>query len=57
MEVSVPQASIRLKQAVGRLLRSENDWGQVSILDRRLVDNRYGAVLLRSLPPMKLVVE
>ena len=56
VEVSVPDAGMRLIQASGRLLRKEDDYGQVSILDRRLVEQRYGRLLLQSLPPMPLVV-
>ena len=55
MQLSVPDAAIRLKQAVGRLLRTEEDRGEVVILDRRLIDKRYGKLLLDSLPPFPLV--
>lgn len=51
MEVAVPDASVRLIQACGRLLRSESDTGLVSILDNRLTTKRYGRALLASLPP------
>lgn len=56
MQISVPDAAIRLKQAVGRLLRTEEDKGEVVILDRRIIEKRYGKLLLRSLPPFPLVV-
>jgi len=36
MEVTVPEMIIKLKQGVGRLIRSETDAGIVSILDPRL---------------------
>ena len=32
-EISVPDAAIRLKQACGRLLRSEEDKGRITLLD------------------------
>ncbi len=51
MELSVPEAAQRLVQAAGRLLRTEQDQGRVSLLDRRVVTKRYGAALLGSLPP------
>ncbi len=51
MEIAVPDASIKLVQACGRLLRKENDKGLISILDKRLETKRYGKVLLNSLPP------
>ncbi|MEZ5509476.1 MAG: ATP-dependent DNA helicase DinG [Gammaproteobacteria bacterium] len=55
MQISVPDAAIKLKQAAGRLLRTESDRGEVVILDRRLIDKRYGKLLLDSLPPFPLV--
>jgi ATP-dependent DNA helicase DinG len=51
MEISVPDAALRLVQASGRLLRTETDSGRVSILDRRLLTRRYGKAILDSLPP------
>ncbi|MEH6822892.1 MAG: ATP-dependent DNA helicase DinG [Motiliproteus sp.] len=51
MEVAVPDASVRLIQACGRLLRSESDTGLISILDNRLTTKRYGRALLAALPP------
>ncbi|WP_426416403.1 ATP-dependent DNA helicase DinG [Aestuariirhabdus sp. LZHN29] len=53
MEISVPDASVRLVQACGRLLRTETDRGLITILDRRLVSARYGRALLDSLPPFQ----
>lgn len=38
MEVSVPEMIIKLKQGIGRLIRNENDFGIVSIIDPRLGD-------------------
>ena len=46
MEISVPDASIKLVQSCGRLLRNETDSGLISILDKRLVTKRYGKSLL-----------
>jgi ATP-dependent DNA helicase DinG len=53
-ELVVPEACVRLAQAVGRLIRKHTDRGTVTILDRRLVTRRYGRELLRSLAPMRL---
>ncbi len=36
MEVDVPEMIIKLKQGIGRLIRNENDFGIVSIIDPRL---------------------
>jgi len=49
----LPRATIALKQGVGRLIRTQSDRGVVVICDRRLVDARYGAGILRSLPAMR----
>lgn len=46
----LPDAAIRLKQGVGRLIRSEQDRGAVVILDPRLLNKKYGQVLCNSLP-------
>lgn len=53
MQIAVPEASKKLIQSVGRLLRKEKDSGRVIILDRRLVSKRYGKALLDSLPPFR----
>lgn len=50
MEIAVPDASIKLVQSCGRLLRSESDTGTITILDKRLVSKRYGKALLAALP-------
>lgn len=51
MQISVPDAAMRLVQACGRLLRTETDSGKVTILDKRLISKRYGKAILDSLPP------
>ena len=56
-ELSLPAAAIRLRQAVGRLIRSETDTGQVTILDRRLVHTRWGQSLLGELPAFEFIEE
>ncbi len=57
MQITVPQASKKLIQSVGRLLRQEQDSGRVVILDRRIVTKRYGKALLDALPPFKRHIE
>ncbi|ORT49471.1 ATP-dependent DNA helicase DinG [Vibrio sp. qd031] len=56
MQIAVPEASKKLIQAAGRLLRKEKDSGRVVILDRRVVTKRYGKLLLDSLPPFKRTI-
>ncbi|WP_071872838.1 ATP-dependent DNA helicase DinG [Atopomonas hussainii] len=53
MEIAVPDASLKLVQACGRLLRSEQDQGTITLLDRRIVSKRYGKAILNSLPPFR----
>ncbi len=55
--LTLPDASLRLIQACGRLLRSESDSGRVTILDRRLLTKFYGPQLLDSLPPFRRHIE
>ena len=57
LQISVPEASKKLIQAVGRLIRKEQDSGRVVLLDRRIVSKRYGKALLDSLPPFKRIIE
>ena len=49
--ISVPDTSMRLTQACGRLIRKEEDFGNITILDTRLASTNYGRVILNSLPP------
>ena len=53
MEITVPDAAVRLLQACGRLLRTETDTGTISILDKRILTKSYGRGLINSLPPYK----
>jgi ATP-dependent DNA helicase DinG len=57
MEISVPLTSAKLTQWVGRLLRTEDDCGKISILDYRLNAKRYGKQMLSALPPFSVVIE
>jgi len=56
MDITVPDASLKLVQACGRLLRTETDTGKISLLDRRIITKRYGKAILNSLPPFTQVV-
>jgi ATP-dependent DNA helicase DinG len=56
MDITVPDASLKLVQACGRLLRTESDTGKISLLDRRIITKRYGKAILNSLPPFTQVV-
>lgn len=51
MQISLPRAALLLAQGTGRLIRSIEDRGVVAILDSRIVNKRYGSILLNSMPP------
>ena len=53
----LPRATLMLKQGFGRLIRSRTDTGMVALLDRRVMTRRYGAAILRSLPPARIIHE
>ncbi|MGL6349304.1 MAG: ATP-dependent DNA helicase DinG [Aeromonas sp.] len=57
LQLTVPEASRKLIQACGRLIRKETDRGRVTILDRRLLTKRYGKGLLDALPPFTRNIE
>lgn len=48
--LSLPKSIIRLKQGIGRLIRDEDDFGVVVLLDDRVITKRYGKMILNSLP-------
>jgi ATP-dependent DNA helicase DinG len=52
MQVSLPRAALLLAQGTGRLIRSVDDRGVVAILDSRIINKRYGSILLNSMPPL-----
>jgi ATP-dependent DNA helicase DinG len=54
-DLSLPHATMRLKQGVGRLIRTHRDTGIVAILDPRLTSKRYGRQILECLPPMTVI--
>ena len=55
LEHTVPQAAIKFKQGFGRLIRRKTDRGAVLILDKRVIQKRYGKIFLDSLPDCRIV--
>jgi len=53
VEVQIPEATISLRQGVGRLIRDVGDRGIVALCDNRLNSKSYGRGILASLPPMR----
>ncbi len=56
-EYTLPEAVLKLRQGVGRLIRNTTDRGMITILDSRVFTKQYGRVFLHSLPrcPVEVV--
>ena len=57
MEYSLPEAVLKFKQGIGRLIRSKEDNGILVILDNRVVTKRYGQAFLNSIPPCPVEID
>ncbi len=55
-EYSLPEAILKLRQGVGRLIRTRQDSGIVVILDPRILTKSYGQAFLRALPKCPLEI-
>jgi ATP-dependent DNA helicase DinG len=49
-DLQLPEAILKFRQGVGRLIRSREDRGQIAILDGRVLSRRYGKSFLDMLP-------
>jgi len=56
MDFQVPEAILKFKQGIGRLIRTCTDTGRVVILDPRVVSKPYGKRFLAALPPCRLEI-
>ena len=56
-EYSLPEAILKLRQGIGRLIRTKSDHGIAVILDNRIVTKPYGRAFLQALPkcPVKII--
>ena len=56
-EYSLPEAILKMRQGVGRLIRTKTDEGIVVILDNRIVTKPYGRSFLQALPkcPVEII--
>ena len=50
-EYALPQAVLRFRQGIGRLIRSSRDVGNIVVLDKRVIAKSYGKIFLDSIPP------
>jgi ATP-dependent DNA helicase DinG len=57
MEFSLPEAILKFRQGIGRLIRSKTDTGIVVVLDNRILTKQYGRAFLASIPqcPVEVV--
>ena len=55
-EFSLPEAILKFRQGVGRLIRTKNDSGIVVVLDNRILAKRYGQSFLSAMPKCSLEV-
>ena len=49
MDYSLPEAVLKFRQGAGRLIRSKNDEGIITILDFRILSKQYGKFFLNAL--------
>ncbi|HEY1173824.1 MAG TPA: helicase C-terminal domain-containing protein [Verrucomicrobiae bacterium] len=56
-DFSLPEAILKFRQGVGRLIRTKSDKGIVVILDNRVLTKRYGQAFLDAIPkcPVEVV--
>jgi ATP-dependent DNA helicase DinG len=56
-EFSLPEAVLKFRQGVGRLIRTKSDTGIVVVLDNRVLTKKYGQMFLNSVPkcPLEIV--
>ena len=50
-QYALPQAVLRFRQGIGRLIRGSDDRGAIVVLDRRISARAYGKAFLQSMPP------
>ncbi len=56
-DYSLPEAILRFRQGVGRLIRTATDEGIVVVLDSRIINKWYGRLFLGSVPECEVAVE
>jgi ATP-dependent DNA helicase DinG len=49
-EFSLPEAVLKFRQGVGRLIRTKTDTGIIVVLDNRVLKKRYGQAFLEAIP-------
>jgi len=55
MQYTLPEAALKLRQGIGRLIRTTSDVGAAVICDPRIIGSRWGKVIINSLPVTPIV--
>jgi len=55
-DFSLPEAILKFRQGVGRLIRTKTDTGIVVVLENRILTKRYGQAFIDALPPCPLEI-
>jgi len=55
-EFSLPEAILKFRQGVGRLIRTKTDTGIIVVLDNRILAKQYGQAFLDALPKCPLEI-
>lgn len=54
--LSLPEAVVRFRQGVGRLIRTQQDRGVIVVYDKRVITQRYGSMFWKSIPGLRPIV-
>ncbi|HWI59531.1 MAG TPA: helicase C-terminal domain-containing protein, partial [Bacillota bacterium] len=53
-DFSLPEAILKFRQGVGRLIRTKADTGIIVVLDNRILAKQYGRAFLEAMPKCPL---
>lgn len=56
VDFQLPEALIKFKQGIGRLIRNKTDHGNIFILDNRIIKKSYGALFINAIPTKNLKI-
>lgn len=56
MEYTLPEAVLKFRQGIGRLIRTQSDHGIVVVLDSRILNKYYGSRFLEAMPKCSLEI-
>jgi ATP-dependent DNA helicase DinG len=55
-DYSLPDAVLRFKQGIGRLIRSQQDEGRIVIMDTRILTKWYGRAFVKAVPECRWIL-